>query len=155
MFLKLLVFCCILKGLASISNLVNLTFPDGRTFSFDSSHNYLIVSKTGSQTLSLTRIRLYNIDVEIMDLVFTASSINPSNLAGCEMHQTNGDQACYTKDDNSDDNPLIIVDAGSAIFDTVKLYNYGTTAEEKNRLATAEVEYWISKTSFFMISSPN
>ena len=123
----------------------DLTFPDGRTFSFDSSQNYFVLGKKNSETLSVTRIRLYSLDQEITSMVYTASSINPSALADCQMTQANGDQACYTKTDGTDVNPLIIVNTGSATFDRVKLYNYGTTTAEKDKLLTAEMQFWIGR----------
>ena len=111
-------FSCIIWCVASqVDNVSDdLTFPDGRTFSFDSSHNYFVLGKKNSETLSVTRIRLYSLDVEVTSMVYTASSINPAALVGCDMFQANGDQACYTKDDGTDVNPLIIINAGSATF---------------------------------------
>lgn len=142
-----LVFSYVIWCVASQVDNVNddLTFPDGRTFSFDISHNYFVLGKTNSETLSLTHIRLYNLDVEITAVTYTASSINTAALQGCLMYQANGEQACYTKDDGTDTNPLIIIDAGSATFDRVKLYNYGSTSAEKDKILTADVQFWIGR----------
>lgn len=144
MLLNFLFYCTICLVASQVDNLNDdVTFPDGTIFSFDTSQNYFVLGKKNSAILSVTRIRLYNLDQEVTSVVYTASSVNPSALGGCQMFQANNNQACYTRDD--DVNPLIIINTGSATFDRVRLYNYGTTAAEKDKLLTAEMQFWIGR----------
>ena len=132
---------------SQLSDLSDVTFPTGITYSFNPSHNYVVLQRQG-EYMHLEDVKVFNGESELdkSTLLYTWSSVGSHSMAYCYIYDSGTNQTiCHT--DDGDNTPLLIVDIGENIFNRVKIYNRRDGVQSiQDRILDVYLQFWIQGT---------